>query len=129
MNATTAAGDTENAPGAQPSTVLYQAVAWQKQEAVRFLVDHHFSPETKDTARSETAVHAAARDGSVELLDLLIGAGANLAAVDRMGRTLLHMAVSADQAEAAAHLLAHGASQCRYDGKIEVSGLRRGRYA
>jgi ankyrin repeat protein len=108
-------GAAENASGAQPSTVLYQAVAWKRAEAVRFLVDHHFSLETKDTARSETALHAAARDGSIELLDLLIGAGANLAAVDRMGRTPLHLAVSSDQTEAAAHLLAHGASVATMD--------------
>lgn len=102
-------GASEDAPGRPPSTVLYQAVIGHKPRAVRFLLDHHANPDIAATNESKTALHAAAQEGLTEMLDALISAGANVAAVDASGHTPLHLAVFSDHLDAASDLLGHGA--------------------
>ena len=58
----------------------------------------------------QTAVHAAASEGEVKVLEYLHAHGASLTGPDEDGDTPVHFACSNGQLEAAKWLVAHGAS-------------------
>lgn len=88
------------------ATMLYRVV--DHPRIVERLITHGAPVGAADNA-GRTPLHAAARVGAAETIDLLIAGGASVDAVDHKGWTPLHDAARHGHAEAAARLLAHGA--------------------
>lgn len=86
-------------------------------EAVIPMLNEH--PEWMEQTGSDgmTALHQAAASGNVELLEVLLAAGAAPAAVERYGRTPLHLAVLNRRADCCGRLLKTGGS-----GAIDFDG-------
>ena len=56
---------------------------------VTFLLDKGVAISAKDY-RKRTALHLAAKGGIIEMVRMLIGKGADITSVDKLGRTLLY---------------------------------------
>ena len=92
-----------------PREGLLDAAGRGDVDAVRALLDDGADP---DLARGDglTALHLAAREGHAEIVDVLIGAGAETGATTRIGDyTPLHLAGGAGHAEVVGALLEAGA--------------------
>ncbi|CAB1121171.1 unnamed protein product [Ectocarpus sp. CCAP 1310/34] len=103
------------AEGAQPSlsegingmTSLALAAARRHGEAAASLVLHRPSANAQDDRR-RTALHCAASNDNVAVIDVLAAAGAKIGAKDKRGWTPLHFASSGGCIEAVAALMKHG---------------------
>jgi len=59
---------------------------------------------SKPVMADYTLLHLAVQRGHLDIVKLLVGAGANLAAVDSVGRTCLHIAVLCGHADIVRYL-------------------------
>jgi hypothetical protein len=84
---------------------LRSACAWGDTNLVRYLLDHGSDPNL--TSTGETALFDAVREGSLDIIDALLAAGADINAQDVDGNTCLWLVESADLAR---HLLTRGAN-------------------
>ena len=78
-------------------------------EAVRGLVAGGDANPNATDEESRTALHYAASNGNVEIIAILVKAGAKLDTLDLLGNTPLHLAAARDRTEAGQLLLAVGA--------------------
>jgi truncated hemoglobin YjbI len=76
---------------------------------VRALVRGGAKVEAHDGAKNCTALHMAARRGSVEIAGALLDCGADIEARDSVGETPLRRSVNCDKVEVAALLISRGA--------------------
>ena len=86
-------------------------------EAVRRMLEEGMDPDVRGRSTSETALMVAAHHGRVEIIDLLIAAGAGLNREDANGMSVLDKAVANNKPEAMKRLLRAGA---------KIGGLGRG---
>lgn len=73
-------------------TVLHIAVAREHAGFVQFLIDSGVPIDAQNTSKS-TALHEAVRRGNVEIISMLLKAGANPAITDVQGNSALHIVV------------------------------------
>lgn len=103
-----AAGASTEERGSSGNTPLIEAVLLDRREVVRELL-----PYRPDAARHNreglSAVALAARLGHVEVLDMLLGSGADPNGLDRGGRPPLYWALFNRQRASVVSLLRHGA--------------------
>jgi uncharacterized protein len=78
-------------------------------EAVRQMLAGADSSPNQTDEDSRTALQYAALDGNLEIIAILVKAGAKLDLADSLGNTALHLAADRSQTEAGALLLAAGA--------------------
>lgn len=105
-----AGGDVNaTAAGADGATPLLMAVREQRFGAVRALLLLGARVHLVLHTSGATALHEAAADGSIRIAELLLDAGALLAAADSRGYQPLHVAAEAGQADAVTWLLECGA--------------------
>jgi ankyrin repeat protein len=86
-----------------------RAAAQNDAEAVRKLVGGGSGNPNQVDEQNRTAMHYAATNGNLQIIAILIKAGAKLDPVDPLGDTPLHLAVEQNQIEAAKLLLGAGA--------------------
>jgi uncharacterized protein len=78
-------------------------------EAVREILTSGDSSPNQTDDESRTALHYAALSGNLEIIAILVKAGAKLDVADPLGNTPLHLAADRNQTEAGELLLAAGA--------------------
>lgn len=93
--------------GAYYDNVARAAAANDAMKVLQLVGDH--SPNQVDD-QGRTGLQIAATSGNLQIAAILIKAGANLDARDRLGNTALHLAVDRNQAEVAQLLLDVGAA-------------------
>ena len=94
----------------RPETALWDAAAGGCVEAVRFLLDHGVTVNQASRGRPAhcSAFGAACSAGSDEVARILIGAGADLNAIDHIGQTCLDAALQYGRNEVAALIRERG---------------------
>jgi ankyrin repeat protein len=99
-------------------TALLRNIALRDLQAVRDILASGVSPNAKDYSRhSHIPIHVAIDAGNIEVLELLIRAGARLESKDSLGTTPLMMAAIGGKVELAKRLLSGGAKvNARDDG-------------
>ncbi|KAL8927509.1 MAG: hypothetical protein Q9208_002314 [Pyrenodesmia sp. 3 TL-2023] len=86
-------GSDINAIDCQGRTALFWAAARKDMEKADFLL-RHGADATIKSFDGQTAVHAAARSGSEQMVHLLLDYGANIHVVDKHNKLPLHVAVT-----------------------------------
>ncbi len=94
------------------NTPLHYAAEWKYKQSAQMLIDRGANVSAVN-ANGESAVFAATKGNSPELIDLLVSKGApvdsrNVAARDNLGNTPVHAAVKWNSKEAAKELLSYG---------------------
>ncbi|XP_071953816.1 uncharacterized protein [Antedon mediterranea] len=74
-------------------TALHKTVRNKTTKCASVLIDHWSELVHAEDRMDQTALHFAAGEGNNELIDLLIGHGAKIGLVDRLGRAPLHWAI------------------------------------
>lgn len=87
------------------------AAASGELSTVKALVASGLSPKTAKEDDGKTALHGAALQGQIEVMDYLLSQGADINAIDRYGESPLGYAVKEGKSEAAAFLTARGARE------------------
>jgi len=91
-------------------TTLHIAVTKEQAGFVQFLIDSGVPIDAQNTSKS-TALHEAVRRGNVQIIAMLLKAGANPAITDVQGNSPLHIVVPKEKRlEALQQLLASGVS-------------------
>lgn len=88
--------------------ICYYATMGDKTAVIRCLKEQKVSPNFRDQDGLTPLMRAVDRN-EMQVVDILIAAGADLNAVDEEGQTALHYAVCCDHSEMVALLLYHGA--------------------
>jgi len=78
-------------------------------EIVQLLLGNGANPHSRGGLEYETAFHELAQDGTKEVIDIVLGFGADVHITDANGRTPLHYAAERRNCDAAAALLDAGA--------------------
>lgn len=96
-------------------SALYSCIRWQAVKSASVLIDRDVRTNGKKLINAKnlagkTVLHESARTGNMELLLMVLKAGADVNADDETGRTPLTDAVSSDNKEVAETLLLYGAS-------------------
>jgi hypothetical protein len=94
------------------NTPLHYAAEWKYKKSAEMLIDKGAAVNAVN-ANGESAVFAATKGNSPELIDLLVSKGAiidsrSVSARDNLGNTPVHAAVKWDSGNAAKTLLSHG---------------------
>jgi ankyrin repeat protein len=115
------ASDIRRTPILVSAAALSTGSSTALNESIRILLTRgHANPDARDRAQigdGRSALHLAAANGSMELVAILIAAGADPNGKNRVGETALHFAAAHGHLETARYLLAHGArlnSRSRY---------------
>src|SRR5258706_15049244 len=82
--------------GTDGRTLVMHAVLDESPDAelVRWLIEHGAEPDVADTGQRWTALHFAARDGKVDVVEVLLECGATVDAKDMFGNTPLWRCVA-----------------------------------
>ena len=75
-------------------TPLHWAVTYEKSDMVPTLTEEGANLDVRDKLKEWTALHFAARDGDVHIVEALVDAGANFSARDPNGCTPVHVAAA-----------------------------------
>jgi uncharacterized protein len=107
------AGCDVNAQDEEGRTALIQATIYNNVEAVQILIEHGANVNTRDFFGGNAALHFAAKNYSIELLQLLLKNKAEIDIKDINGYTPLSKAVlnSSGKGQAIQLLLLHGADR------------------
>ncbi len=105
MKAAVEAGADINATNDYGVTALYSAVMEKDTKLVEFLLDNGIDLASKIEGQAENAVNAAAWNGDIEMLRLLVERGADVAGVNNNNENALHNAISENNKEMTAYLL------------------------
>ncbi|NGX43091.1 MAG: hypothetical protein K940chlam7_01382 [Chlamydiae bacterium] len=106
-------------------TLLIYAVSEWKEDWIARCIDYKVAIHECDL-EGNTALHHAAKEGAVHLLQCLLS-DIDVQATNHHGETPLHIAIQAGEAEAVGKLLDEGAnvnSRVLYQGKIQVNALQ-----
>mmetsp|Transcript_7038 Transcript_7038/g.8071 ORF Transcript_7038/g.8071 Transcript_7038/m.8071 type:complete len:206 (-) Transcript_7038:758-1375(-) len=111
-NAAGGAGNAAALANPQEAQVkLHSMIRWEKKDEVKEIITA--SPAVvniKDEANGNTAVHIAAQNGHLELLTMLVKAGADVNAQNGGGQTALHMCITYELNDCIAFLKKSGAN-------------------
>ena len=88
---------------------LMLASSYGNTEMVEYMLDNGADPGPYVKKTLDTPLHYAAGGGHVEVIEVLLKAGANVNALDNFGKTPLHWTADANQPDAAVALLNAGA--------------------
>ena len=96
-------------------SALYSCVRWHAVKSASVLIDRDIRTNGKKLINAKnlagkTVLHESARTGNIELMMMILKAGADVNAADETGRTPLTDAVSSNNAEVVEILLEYGAS-------------------
>ena len=112
-------------PGKARATPLHYAACCGMYDVAKFLiVEHSQEIHARGFDSNETPLHVASRRGHADIVQLLLGHGADGKAQDDIGRTPLHLSSQDGQVEAAQILLEHGADTEARDNQ-DASPLER----
>jgi hypothetical protein len=89
------------------------AAALHDFKTVKAFMSHGVSVNAHTNRDWKTALHGAAVEGDVKMIDYLISKGADINAVDRYGDSPLEEAISMQREEAVKFLIQHGAQRIR----------------
>ncbi len=90
-------------------SILYFAACNQDSDFLQWLLDHGVEIDIKNELTGETAIFYAAKADRTSNLSLLIAAGGNLDARDKLGDTALHKSALLNRYQSTLALLAAGA--------------------
>jgi cytohesin len=91
-------------------SMLFEVVEAENQEEVKKLIKAGVDVNTNMSLHGDTPLHIAVGDDNLEMVELLLGAGARLDIVNEDGLTPLHVAVSCYEIEIMETLLKAGAN-------------------
>mmetsp|Transcript_19115 Transcript_19115/g.36564 ORF Transcript_19115/g.36564 Transcript_19115/m.36564 type:complete len:213 (-) Transcript_19115:517-1155(-) len=93
-----------------PAADLHGAIRWERMDEVTDIIKK--SPSTidlPDEKNGNTALHIAAQNGHMNLVELIVKAKCNVNAQNGGGQTAMHMAMSYDMKQVVDYLREHGA--------------------
>ena len=111
VRALTAAGANVEATNCNGETPLHMAAGECHTACVEALLEAGARTSAADDIDKDTALHYAARSGSLSGIQCLANAGADLAVCNNIGQSARQVALLADKAEAAQLLLDLGEAQ------------------
>jgi cytochrome c len=120
--------DVNVAPTPRLGPALMPALAKRRIDLINLLLDRGADPNAK--RNSETALHIAARSGCFDCVEALVGAGADVNAKTKDGKTPLHLAKLKGQREIADYLMSHGVvvpSPAAISMKLATADVEKGR--
>lgn len=102
------------------NTALHACIRWSASNAARALLDHDARSNAgrlinAGNLAGKTALHEAARTGSVDFIRMLVLSGADINAIDETGKTALTDAIQMNQTDVVKALLQQKASPVMQD--------------
>ncbi|KAK3289004.1 hypothetical protein CYMTET_3541 [Cymbomonas tetramitiformis] len=97
---------------------LHSALRWQKVDEVKDIIAaNNATVNEPDPANGNCGLHIASQNGHLELVKILVGAGANVNAQNGGGQSALHMTISYDLDDVTAFLKSNGADDSVVNGE------------
>jgi serine/threonine-protein phosphatase 6 regulatory ankyrin repeat subunit B len=90
-------------------TPLTYAMMWPSLDVMELLIEHDADVNIKNTEDGGTLLHAAAYNGWLDVVQLLVAHGANVHSRDFEGETPLHRAALGRHMDVVSFLVSHGA--------------------
>jgi len=91
---------------------LHSAIRWERVDEVKEIIKQSApTVNVKDESNGNTAIHIAAQNGHLEIVTMLVKAGADVNAQNAGGQTALHMVRTYELEDVATFLTKSGADQ------------------